>query len=84
MSAITLQTPSLDSSPKTIRSITQQPGTPITREFSRVPLKEQDEYFKYSKYNGKKMKTQGGKLKRKTRKHRKSKRKHRKSKSYKK
>ena len=76
MSVITLQPPSLDSSPKTPRSITQQPVSPITREFSRIPLEDQDEYFKYKMYNGKKMKTEGGK----TRKYRKSKRKHRKSK----
>jgi hypothetical protein len=77
MPAITTQPGSLvpPSSLQSPRSITQQPGTPITREFFKIRPTEQDEYFKYRKYNGEKMKTEGGK----TRKHKKSRRKHRKS-----
>jgi len=81
MSAITSQPGSLvpPSSLQSPRSITQQPDSPITRDFSMIPLKDKDEYFKYKMYNGKKMKTEGGKTRKSKRKHRKSKRKHRKS-----
>jgi hypothetical protein len=77
MSTITSQPGSLvpTRSPQSPSSITEQPSSPITREFFKIRPTEQDEYFKYSKYNGRKMKTEGGK----TRKNKKSKRKHRKS-----
>jgi hypothetical protein len=75
MPAITSQPGSLVNSPRSPQSITEQPSSPITREFFKIRPTEQDEYLQYSKYNGRKMKTEGGK----TRKHKKSKRKHRKS-----
>jgi len=75
MSAITSQPVSLVNPPRSPRSITEQPSSPITREFLKIRPQEQDEYFKYRKYNGEKTKTEGGK----TRKHKKSRRKHRKS-----
>jgi len=77
MSTITSQPGSLvpPRSPQSPISITEQPGRPITRQFSKIIPEEQNEYLKYKMYNGKKMKTEGGK----TRKHKKSKRKHRKS-----
>ena len=80
MSVITSQPGSLAKPPQSPISITQQPGTPITSEFDRIRPEEQDEYFKYKKYNGKKMKIEGGK----TRKNKKSKRKSRKSRKFRK
>ena len=77
MSTITSQPGSLvpPRSPQSPISIREQPGSPITNQFSKIRPTEHDEYLKYSKYNGPKMKTEGGK----TRKHKKSRRKHRKS-----
>ena len=88
MSTITSQPGSLvpPRSSQSPISITEQPGSPITRQFSKIIPEEQDEYLKYKMYNGKKMKTEGGKTRKSKRKHRKSKksRKSRKSRRYKK